>query len=162
MNVLKASAPGLRAHLQAVTPIFSFLAQQVSAMGSKEIGTRIAYDDCNESLARRDVVHSVLKRLGVSVEQQGRKVAYNLDPYSSLLEVGAVSLTVEGSGASAKQAEVLSSVGLSWDPANAKEWWKRFVFGKTFVERRSIFSIYRCACGGNCRCAQGLQQLASS
>lgn len=30
-----------------------------------------------------------------------------------------------------------------WDWKAAREWWARFVFGKTYVERRSIFTMYR-------------------
>lgn len=35
------------------------------------------------------------------------------------------------------------SVQLGWDGKAAREWWTRFVFGKTYVERRSIFTMFR-------------------
>ena len=38
-------------------------------------------------------------------------------------------------------------VRLGYDAASARDWWKNFVFGKTFVERRSLWSMYRCGAG---------------
>lgn len=47
--------------LQVVAPVFGFLAVQVDRMGTsgREIAHRIAYDDCNESLCSKEVVHKV-------------------------------------------------------------------------------------------------------
>ena len=46
---------------QVVTPIFGFLAVQVDKMGTsgRESAHRVTYDDCNESLCAKEVVHKV-------------------------------------------------------------------------------------------------------
>ena len=34
-------------------------------------------------------------------------------------------------------------VRLGYDAAAARDWWKNWVFGKTYVERRSVWTMYR-------------------
>jgi hypothetical protein len=52
----------------------------------------------------------------------------------------------EGEGEDKKMPGDTFAVQLGWDWKAAREWWARFVFGKTYVERRSIFTMYRCVC----------------
>ena len=34
-------------------------------------------------------------------------------------------------------------VAVGWEAGVASDWWSRFVFGKTFVERRSLLTVFR-------------------
>lgn len=83
---------------RVVAPIFAFLAVHVDRMGSKgmEPAHRIGYDDCNESLCRRDVVYSVLRRLDVTIDARRGAVTAKVDPYDALLRVGQVRVCVGG------------------------------------------------------------------
>ena len=118
-----------------VQPIFSYLAEEVGVKGSKgiEIGARVAYDDCNESLCRADNVHKVLKALNIDAKGRRLEVVFTEDPYETLISRGQKFMVTN---------EKVKSL-VSFDPDHATEWWRVHVFGKTFIERRSIWCIYR-------------------
>lgn len=59
-------------------------------------------------------------------------------------QVGTISIdmgTEDGTG----EASAKAPVRLGYDASSARDWWSNFVFGKTFVERRSVWTMYRCA-----------------
>ncbi|KAL6774638.1 GSL1 [Auxenochlorella protothecoides x Auxenochlorella symbiontica] len=132
---------------RVVSPIFAFLAVHVDRMGTDgvEIAHRIAYDDVNESLCRRDIVAQALLRLGVRVGPGG-SIAMSRDPYDALLGIGRVQISVEGqpiAKLAAGRLDTEGTGGVGWNVEVARDWWGAFVFRKTFVERRSIFTMYR-------------------
>ncbi|KFM22655.1 Callose synthase 5 [Auxenochlorella protothecoides] len=132
---------------RVVSPIFAFLAVHVDRMGTDgvEIAHRIAYDDVNESLCRRNIVAQALLRLGVRVGPGG-SIAMSRDPYDALLGIGRVQISVEGQPIAKLAAGRLDTEGMGgvgWNVEVARDWWGAFVFRKTFVERRSIFTMYR-------------------
>ncbi|KAL4451723.1 hypothetical protein ABPG75_007385 [Micractinium tetrahymenae] len=124
-----------------VTPVFAFLAIEVDKKGTNkvEIGCRYTYDDVNESLCVPDVVHKTLGRLGVQWDKRTRAMRVPRDLYSNLVAIGNVSISVSNGtdGAAPGPARV------EYDMKSARDWWSKFVFGKTFVERRSLFTMYR-------------------
>ena len=114
----------------------------------EEIAHRVAYDDANESLVRPDGVAAVLARLGVAAQRRGGVPQFSGgDPWDALMAVGQASLVVAGGGGKdgedgdAKPAPL--PIPLGWDASSARDWWRRFAFGKTFVERRSLLTVYR-------------------
>ncbi|PSC69540.1 Callose synthase 5 [Micractinium conductrix] len=127
-----------------VTPIFAFLAVEVDMKGTNkvEIGCRTTYCDVNESLCRADVVHKTLGRLGVQWDKKTRSMRVPRDLYANLLAVGEVTLA-GGEPSTGADGAAPGPVRLGYDGKLARDWWDKFVFGKTFVERRSLFSMYR-------------------
>jgi hypothetical protein len=132
-----------------VTPIFSFLAVEVDKKGTsrQEIGARVAYDDVNESLCMPEVVRKTLGRLGVQWDRRTRAMRVPRDLYGSLLSIGNISIDMASNGEDELHTQLpakpAASVRLGYDAASARDWWKNFVFGKTFVERRSLWTMYR-------------------
>ncbi|KDD74503.1 hypothetical protein H632_c1270p0, partial [Helicosporidium sp. ATCC 50920] len=117
-----------------VSPIFAYLAIHVDKKGSAgvEASARVGYDDCNESLCRRDVVYRVLRELGVAIDVRAGTIAAGLDPFDALLRVGQVRVNVVGAGeeavrpASARGAPAPASARkapgeLSWDCGMARD-----------------------------------------
>ena len=99
-----------------------------------------------------------LGRLGVQWDRRTRQMRVPRDLCANLLAVGNISLDLSGgnggggggaNGAAADGAHGLpvSPVRLGYDAASARDWWKNFVFGKTYVERRSLLTMYRCRAG---------------
>lgn len=130
-----------------VTPIFLFLAIEVDKKGTNkvEIGCRTTYDDVNESMCVPDVVHKTLGRLGVQWDKRTRAMRVPRDLYTNLIAVGNVSIEIAtpSNDNGAPSAEAPAGVRVDYDPKSARDWWSRFVFGKTFVERRSLLTMYR-------------------
>ena len=123
--------------------MFNYLAIQVDQLGTKgrDIQWRVAYDDCNESLASKKQVHAVLKTLGVTINTRKRTYIIETDPYEALLSVGEQRVAVVGGDGSSGQVPVGASLGWGWQ--DAMNWWAKVVFGKTFVERRSWLTMGR-------------------
>lgn len=68
------------------------------------------------------------------------------DPYDALLGIGRVQISVEGqpiAKLAAGRLDTEGTGGVGWNVEVARDWWGAFVFRKTFVERRSIFTMYR-------------------
>lgn len=127
-----------------VEPIFNYLAIQVDELGTKgqDIQWRVAYDDCNESLASKQQVHRVLKVLGIKINSRKRVITMERDPYETLLEVGEQRVAVvadDGDGT----MPVAPAATLGWGWQDACNWWSKVVFGKTYIERRSWLTIGR-------------------
>jgi len=127
-----------------VEPVFNYLAVQVDELGStgRDIQWRVAYDDCNESLCSREQVHRVLKVLGIKFNLRKRLIQMDRDPYETLLCVGEQRVAVvadDGDGS----VPVAPTTTLGWGWEDARDWWARKVFGKTYVERRSWLTIGR-------------------
>jgi hypothetical protein len=87
-------------------------------------------------------VHTVLKKLGIKINRRKRLISVDRDPYSTLCEVAlqAVAVTSQNEDGSLDQQPVQT---LGWDRHEARLWWERNVFGKTFIERRSWLSMGR-------------------
>ncbi|KAK2080835.1 hypothetical protein QBZ16_000689 [Prototheca wickerhamii] len=113
---------------RVVSPVFDFLAEHVAAKGvaGVEIADRVAYDDVNDSLCRPEIVRRALGALGCQA-RPGGALALAGDPYDALLAVGRVRV----------------APALGWDRGVARDWWAAFAFRKTFVERRSLLTVYR-------------------
>lgn len=58
---------------------------------------------------------------------------------------GIGALLHRGSNGDAAGATKLSRDSRDWDPVIARDWWSKHVLGKTFIECRSFFMVYRCA-----------------
>ncbi|EFN56001.1 hypothetical protein CHLNCDRAFT_145389 [Chlorella variabilis] len=133
-----------------VTPIFAFLAVEVDRKGTSgvEIAARVTYDDVNESLCMPGVVHKTLARLGVQWDKKTRGIRVPKDLYTNLMAVGSVEIVTSGSGDGGDaKPPAPAPARLSFDAASARDWWGGFVFGKTYVERRSLFTMYRRVAG---------------
>ena len=125
-----------------VQPIFLYLADQVSvkALEKVEIAARVAYDDCNECFCRADNVHRVLATLGVETNPRTLQVIFKKgDPIDVLDRTGNRQAKTQGGLAMPSSAPV----SLSFDASHACDFYRHHVFGKTFVERRSLWSVYR-------------------
>ena len=127
-----------------VEPIFNYLAIQVDELGTqgRDIQWRVAYDDCNESLASKQQVHRVLNILGIKINTKKRVITMARDPYETLLSVGEQKVAVVADdGAGAVPVGPASTLGWGWK--DACNWWANCVFGKTYIERRSWLTIGR-------------------
>lgn len=127
-----------------VEPVFSYLAVQVDKLGTqgRDIGARVAYDDCNEALCSKDSVHAVLQHLGLKVDSRRRSLRFDEDPYQTLLEIGEKKVNIMATDGKSNMP-IAPAATLGWGWEDARNWWAKFVFGKTFVERRSFFTMYR-------------------
>lgn len=85
---------------------------------------RINYDDVNESMTNRSVVHKVLRKLS-SDSQKG-----NINTYFQAIT--SLPYGYEGDGETP-----------NYNPEIACEWWRKNAFSKTFRERRSYLQIFR-------------------
>ena len=93
-------------------------------------------------------VPQTLARLGVQWDKRTRQMRVPKDLYAALLSVGDISISTSATagaanGGSANGAGPGGSAVFSYDPASARDWWGTFVFGKTYVERRSLLTMYR-------------------
>ena len=90
-----------------------------------------------------------LGRLGVQWDKKTKAMRVPKDLYANLLSVGNISIDMGGGQQQAAAAAAAAANGsdgtvrLGYDAASARDWWKNFVFGKTFVERRSMLTMYR-------------------
>lgn len=82
------------------------------------------------------------------------------DLYTNLMAVGSVEIVTSGSGDGGDaKPPAPAPARLSFDAASARDWWGGFVFGKTYVERRSLFTMYRRVAGRRWRhCWLGSRQ----
>lgn len=130
---------------RVVEPIFNYLAVQVDDLGSKgrDIQWRIAYDDCNESLCSKFNVHRILKALGIKFNLKKKVIHFERDPYETLLSVGERTVSITQTDENGNKIAVLPSARFGWGWEDAKNWWGRMVFGKTYVERRSWLTMGR-------------------
>eukprot|EP00210_Caulerpa_lentillifera_P005023 g4797.t1 len=107
-----------------VQPIFNFLAIELDEKGGKqgiETINRINYDDVNESLTNKTLVHRTLRKLG---ETSGSKTKNVNEAYKAITE-----LPFDDQGV--------------FDTDLATSFWRRYTFTKTFRERRSYLQIFR-------------------
>ena len=125
---------------RVIEPIFNYFALEVleKKMQGQDIQARVAYDDCNESLCSRELVRRVLSDLGIKINMRRKRIFMNNDPYDTLLSVGEEGQALRSQ---ATNQEMYNRTG--WNYKNAVAWWKKKVFGKTFVERRSWLTIGR-------------------
>jgi hypothetical protein len=93
-----------------------------------------------------------LARLGVQWDRKTRGIRVPRDLYSTLLSVGSVEIVttkpaddsdLDSNGGGAKPPAMPTPTKLGFDASSARDWWAMFVFGKTYVERRSLFTMYR-------------------
>ena len=89
-----------------------------------------------------------LARLGVQWDKRTRQMRVPKDIYAVLLSVGDISINTSATaagtgGGAANGAGPAGAAVFSYDPASARDWWAQFVFGKTYVERRSLLTMYR-------------------
>jgi hypothetical protein len=92
-----------------------------------------------------------LGRLGVQWDKKTKAMRVPKDLYANLLSVGSISIDMGGGQQPQQQQQAAAAaangstgtVRLGYDAASARDWWKNFVFGKTFVERRSLLTMYR-------------------
>ncbi len=122
-----------------VEPVFNFFAREVleKKQRGKDIATRVAYDDCNESVCSRDRVARVLSDLGCTIRRR-RVIKYDADPYTTLLAIGSEGQKMVNTATNQVEFQITS-----WNFQSAMKWWSRNVFGKTFVERRSWLTMGR-------------------
>lgn len=73
-------------------------------------------------------------------------------PPTPYRQVGTITIDVGGTDGSEASARAGGDAGggakaapvrLGYDAAAARDWWKNWVFGKTYVERRSLWTMYR-------------------
>ena len=88
----------------------------------EEIAFRLGYDDINESLTHRDIVHRTLLALGAT--KQALRSGTPHAAYEGITQLGL----------SAQQGNDMS--GGSYDVQKAAVFWSQHVFTKTFYERR--------------------------
>ncbi|KAK9815749.1 hypothetical protein WJX72_008855 [[Myrmecia] bisecta] len=138
-----------------ISPIFRYLCVEVDKKGgaAREVSERVAYDDANESFCRKDSVKRALRALGVEVDAGTGNV--NCDPYDALLAIGFRETPKEGVLPEKKTKKTAAppldrqlTYGQmqhtrDWDPNLARDWYGQTIFAKTFVERRSFWTIYR-------------------
>lgn len=96
----------------------------------EEISFRVGYDDVNETLCNKKLVHNTLHLLGVSSAQiAGAEVN---PAYDKILRLGCAPDSSDESGRVRR-----------FDPQRASNFWSSEVFVKTFCERRSWMAIFR-------------------
>ena len=88
----------------------------------EEIAFRLGYDDINESLTHRDIVHRTLLALGAT--KQALRNGTSHSAYEGIAQLGFI----------AQQEN--ESAGGSFDVQKAAVFWSQHVFTKTFYERR--------------------------
>ena len=88
----------------------------------EEIAFRLGYDDINESLTHRDIVHRTLLALGAT--KQALRSGAPHSAYEGITQLGLTS----------QQGNEVS--GGSFDVQKAAVFWSQHVFTKTFYERR--------------------------
>ena len=93
--------------------------------------------------ARPPACLQTLGRLGVQWDKKTKAMRLPKDLYANLLSVGNISIDMGGQQQAAAANGGDGTVRLGYDAASARDWWKNFVFGKTFVERRSMLTMYR-------------------
>ena len=124
-----------------VEPLFTVLAFEVDHMASagQEVAHRLGYDDVNESMCRRDVVHRLLADLGVAAAAEAGQVHAALEALTRLGFPPAVGSDADGPDASAAS----HSDPRLFNAVLATAFWADRVFVKTHRERRSWLTLLR-------------------
>jgi hypothetical protein len=88
-----------------------------------------------------------LSRLGVQWDKKTRAIRVPPDLFGNLVSAGSIEIVTSTGGESKADGEAkppeAAPARLGFDVASAQAFWRNNVFGKTFVERRSLFSMYR-------------------
>uniref|UniRef100_A0A6S8NKA7 1,3-beta-glucan synthase n=1 Tax=Dunaliella tertiolecta TaxID=3047 RepID=A0A6S8NKA7_DUNTE len=110
-----------------VTPVFDVMAYEIDHLSNLgvDVAHRLGYDDFNESLCIKEIVHETLAELRVNPTRVAQAI-WN-DSWVALTSLGFARGHAMG----------------AFDAMVASEFWQSRVFVKTYRERRSALALYR-------------------
>lgn len=83
----------------------------------------------------------------MNTQVDGIKGYFNMDPFDALLAIGISSGTEKDAALKLAPGRQMSFGDIlkknPWSADIARDWWAAHVFGKTFVERRTLYTMYR-------------------
>ncbi|KAG1671277.1 hypothetical protein FOA52_010848 [Chlamydomonas sp. UWO 241] len=131
---------------RVIQPLFVVVAFEMDHLRKQgtEAAFHLNYDDINESLTHPGIVRRTLKALGATGTELRSGEAHSA--FAGILGLGcedSSSAAAEGGGDSRQHGAPASSSS-DFDEQRAAAFWSEKVFTKTYFDRRSWLSVYRC------------------